>query len=491
MAESPIGSMQALLRTPGFLAVVAAGLWLLLAACGADTPRRPNVLLVVVDTLRADAVGVYGSEWGSTPFLDDFAREGIVFEEAQAPTPMTAPSHASLFTSTHPASHGIWNEVHLGPTKTVYPELPPSALTLAEVLHAEGYETAAFADGGWVVEERGFAQGFERFESVSRGVVDRVRSAMEWLDHRDDERPFFLFLHTYEVHAPYLPPVRHQRSHAGSYSGPLLEVVRRARAFAESGAVKSQYADIHERFFQPLFPQLGAADARFLRALYQAELALVDEQLAQLVAAMRRSGLLDDTLVVITSDHGEEFGEHGFYGHGQVFAEHLRIPLLIRGPGVSTGVRRDPVTLVDIMPTLLSHLGLETPAAAVGRVLDLAGAGPEPALRPLVAETLWRQRRLQSVQVGAMKAMLGYGPGSAEPLFGWVFDVSVDPGELRDISAGEAGAEFLGRSREVLRTWSEDARRHRELYFAERADREIEDFGERVEELRALGYLAE
>jgi arylsulfatase A-like enzyme len=462
----------------------------LLAACAADRP--PNILLIVIDTLRADAIGVYGGQWNSTPFLDAFAAEGIVFENAFAPTPMTAPSHASLFTSTHPASHGIWNEIHLDGERSVFPRLPPSAITLAEVLNDAGYETVAIADGGWVVEGRGFDQGFEHFDSRSRGVVDRVRTAMSWLARREDDRPFFLFLHTYEVHAPYLPPPRYEAAFAGGYDGRLRDVVRKARAFAASGGVKNKLVDVHERFFQPLLHELDPEEAKFLRALYQAELALVDAQLARLVGSLRESGVLDDTIVVITSDHGEEFGEHGLFGHGQVYRETLHIPLIVRSATLPAGVRRtEPVTLVDVMPSLLSHLGVSVPASAVGRIVNLREANAAPADRPLVGETLWKQNRQVALQRGEMKAIFFYGPHSTEPVSTQVFDYGADPGEQRSISSSELGAEFLERSQNALRLWFEEALRHREEHGLHGVHRRLEDFQERMEELRALGYVGD
>jgi arylsulfatase len=407
------------MRDSGRILPIAIGTLSLLTACGpgASHPAdgRPNILLVVIDTLRADAVGVYGSSWASSPFLDSLADEGIIFENAFAPTPMTAPSHASLFTSTHPESHGIWNEVHIDRDRSVFPKLPPSAITLAEALNAAGYETAAFADGGWVVEARGFDQGFEVFDSKAAGVVDRVASAMDWLDRRDRRRPFFLFLHTYEVHAPYLPPPGHEDIFAPGYEGPLREALRDARAFEASGQVENELKDVHHRFFKPLLPGLDSEDLRFLRALYQAELAVVDEHLKRLVSYLRDSEELDETVLVITSDHGEEFGEHGLFGHGQVYQENLHIPLLIRASDAQASVRRaEPVSLVDIMPTLLSHVGLEIPSSAVGQVLDLRKTREAPTDRILVGEIRWRALSQLSVQIGSMKAIFFSGYRSAE-----------------------------------------------------------------------------
>ncbi len=485
--ESPWGSLPRASRVVLTVVVV-----LFLPGCRPAPvweEKPPNVLLVVIDTLRADALGVYGGDWGSSPFLDELARESIVFESAFAPAPQTAPSHASLFTSTYPATHGIWNEVHLDAENRVLPKLPGKAVTLAEVLRAAGYQTAAFADGGWVVEMRGLNQGFERFDSKYVGVVDRVREAMRWLSQRKGDRPFFLFLHTYEVHAPYLPPPEYEQAFTSDYDGPLKDVLREAREFMAAGMANNVLGEVHQKFFKPLESEYEIEDVQFLRSLYQAELALVDAQLKRLFESLQRSGQLDETLVVITSDHGEEFGEHGMYGHGQVYDELLHVPLMIRVPSSPKAARRsDPVALVDIMPTLLSHLGIEAPAAAMGNVLELSATEPEGATdRLLVGEVRWRGWRQLSARVGDLKSVFYYGYRS--PVGPLVFDTLADPEEQQSIADSERGAEFVTRSEALLDDWLVQAVERRDQYKLEPKERGLEDYEEQMDELRALGYV--
>lgn len=300
-----------LLLVTAFLTVVACG------REARDAPRT-NLLVFVIDTLRADRMGAYGNQRNTTPNLDLFARESIVLERAFSPAPHTAPALASLFTSTYPATHGVWNKVPLGSGQKFFPRLSEEAVTLAEVLAARGYVTAAFADGGWVTGTRGFRQGFDLFDSRTLGVVDRVSRAVAWLKSQH-QRPFFLLLHTYEVHTPYMPPPGYEDRFVPAYTGPLRDALRDARAAAARETMDNPLTDLQKRFFAPLLGSADASDVEFLLGLYDAELALVDEQFAVLLSYLETSGLLDRTLLIVTADHGEEFREHGAFGHQQVY----------------------------------------------------------------------------------------------------------------------------------------------------------------------------
>jgi len=359
-----------------------AALQLALSGCAQSIEAQPqNVLIFLVDTLRADHLSSYGYERNTTPNLDAFAREGVLFERAWSAAPSTAPSHASLFTSTYPASHGVWNEVHIGEEKLL-PRLSPTAVTMAEVFQEAGYNTGCIADGGWIIRHRGLDQGFDSFHSENLGVVNRVGNAIDWLDEVSRDQPFFLFLHTYEVHSPYLPPDGYEDRFSDGYQGRLRGLLAEAREYSRSPEIQNRLTDIQRKVFNPVLEELGPEDVDFMKALYDAELSLVDEQFALLMGYLRLNDLLDDTIVVVTSDHGEEFREHGGFGHKQVYEECLRVPLMIRVPGGPRGLRRpDPVQLVDLMPTLLDQLGLEGPDSMVGRALDL-GLPEEPAAAP-------------------------------------------------------------------------------------------------------------
>lgn len=458
--------------------------------CGKDEvsgPERPNVLVFVIDTLRADQLSCYGCPDNTTPNLDAFARENVRFQHAYAPSPMTAPSHASLFTSTYPATHGVWNEVPLQNGENAHPRLADSAVTLAEVLRDAGYATAAIADGGWIQKSRGLDQGFQHFHSKTLGVVDRVTAALQWLEQRRGDRPFFLFLHTYQVHAPYLPPPGYEERFAKDYQGPLRQVLADARAYADSGQVDNALTDIHDRFFKPTLAGLGPEDREFLRALYRAELSLVDEEFARLLGYLRLNGLLDHTIVMVTSDHGEEFGEHGVYTHAQVYDETLHVPLLVHVPHGPRGlVRSDPVDLVDLAPSLLGALGLQPPAAAQGRVLDLAQAAAEARPRPLVAENNHYKAQI-AYREGPWKAVVHlHEPlGVAGRLE--VYNLEDDPQER----APRAGAvEFEQRARDAIVAWRRTTAELRERFQLQPTVVTTDEMPEELrQELQALGYV--
>lgn len=276
---------------------------ILLAIALAALPRG-NVVLVTIDTLRADHVGAYGASPGSTPTLDALSSEGLRFESAISPVPLTRPAHASLLTGLYPPEHGIRDNL---PAR-----LDSSIPTLATRLKAAGYHTAAFVGSFLLGRGSGFEAGFDVFGDGSvGGAGDRIGSnaerraeevAAEALEYLSTARaPFFLWVHFYDPHAPYDPP--------GAFSG--------------KG--------------------------------YAGEIAYTDSQVGRLVGALRTRGLLDSTLVVVTADHGEGLGDHGEDEHGVlVYEETLLVPLIVRGPGIAAGrVEREPVSLVDVAPFLL------------------------------------------------------------------------------------------------------------------------------------------
>lgn len=466
------------------LILVIAGVALNLG-CAEDPPPK-NLLIFVVDTLRADRLSIYGNPQLTTPNIDAFAREAVVFDNAYAPSPRTAPSHASLFTSTFPATHGVWNWVSLSDGRTVHPTLSSRFQTLAEILRDEGFQTAACADGGWISKSRGFKQGFDHFDSKHRGTEDRVDKALTWLDGRDTNRPFFLFLHTYEVHSPYLPPEGSEDRFAGGYTGPFRQVVADARAYERAHEITEPLAELHKRFFEPHLPMATGEDVEFLLDLYDAELRVVDDEFSRLLSYLEAEELLDDTIIVVTSDHGEEFCEHGGWLHLQVYGEILRIPMIIRDPRWTTGARRDDlVDLVDLMPTVFDLLSIETSVPMVGQKLSL-----EPKTlagdRLLIGEVNSAPERQVSVRNSDLVAI--FKGDELERVE--VYDIRVDPAEQRNIAESDRAKEFLAAARLEL-----DAH-----YVAAHALRDELDVGpavmrqrglteEQRQELRALGYL--
>jgi len=463
------------------LALVASG-------CGdARAPATPrNLILFVIDTLRADRVSAYGNDHATTPNLDAFAREAILFENAFAPSFHTAASHASLFTSTYPATHGVWNAVTLHGTSS-HPNLAPASVTLAETLRDAGFQTAAMADGGWVTRSRGLLQGFDVVDSANRGANDRIDAAVRWLQTRQRHRRFFLFLHTYEVHAPYVPPEGQTILSGADYDGPLRNALAQARAWRRTRKIKNPLLDLHRMFFQPHLVDATAEDIAFLLALYDTELTIVDQAFGRLMAQVEAESLADDTLIIVTADHGEEFFEHGKGDHQQLYDEVLHIPLMVRDPRIRTGARRaDLVDLVDLMPTALTVLGIPVPATSLGRAIDLGSPHDPAEERLLIAENDAGGPRWLSVRGPDFHAVFrGDQLESVE-----AFDVDADPEEHHDISRSPRGRAFVERARTAAREHDAAARSHRNHYhLGPQVKRSGKMSDRQRDELRMLGYI--
>jgi arylsulfatase A-like enzyme len=320
------------------------------------------VVLVSVDTLRADHLGCYGYPSPTSPFVDSLARKGVVFEKAFAQTSWTLPSHMSILTSRYPHSHQV---------QTLRDALPESVMTLAEVLQNEGYFTSAFVSWVFVGKQFGFGQGFEQFEELvpprdrvdegSRHTIkasDFVDRVLSWAPS-DPSQPFFLFLHLMDPHTHYAPPIAHAR---------LFD--------PELNQTDSGTYDSLKKFIKGLSPEslsINEQELRRVAALYDGEIHYVDSQLKRLFRFLQSRGLLENTLVVFTSDHGEEFNDHGsMEGHGwTLYDEVIRIPLIMRFPENQHGGKRvsSLVQSIDIAPTVLSYVGIDPPAEFEGRNL--------------------------------------------------------------------------------------------------------------------------
>lgn len=338
--------------------------------------RRPpsppkNVLLISVDTLRADRLGCYGYARPTSPRIDGLAAQGIRFHQAISQAPWTTPSHTSLLTSRYPSSHRVnqsWSTFQRFQKEgRGYRVLAEDATTLAEVLQAHGYRTLALTGGVTLAGELGFAQGFDAYREETYGLLETVRPMLgRWLEESRD-LPFFIFLHTFAVHAPY--------THTEMTEGVLTDAQRDAidRGWGQPG-----YADITGRItrFASLLEELGLFRMEVTSALYDGGIRFTDAFLGGLLEHLRRLGLEDRTLVVLTSDHGEEFGDHDrtrFYNdHCQtVYEELIRVPLIMRLPGrIPAGrVVDTPVELVDVAPSILDILGFPMPPAMEGKSL--------------------------------------------------------------------------------------------------------------------------
>ena len=349
--------------------MTTAALSLCLSACGGpdpsavatDVPRGGNVLLISLDTLRADALSSYGNRHLTSPILDKLAANGLRFEEVLTQAANTATSHATLFTGVYPWTHRVSN-VSRGDEK--FYSLPDDFLTLSEAFAQKGYATAAFTDGGPFSPKWDLLQGFEHTRNQLEGAASKVQEVLAHIDENaDDERPWFYFMHTYEVHQPYMPPVEWAgRFHDGTYNGPMVQRERDVRAELERAGRKT----LKGRVLVDGFEDFTEEDIRYLWEMYLGAVAYTDDQMGVLFDGLRERDLFDDTLIIVTSDHGEEFGEHGRFGHSQVYHETLSVPLIVHlpqgAPNAWAGtVISERVSQVDVHASLMDFVDVPAP----------------------------------------------------------------------------------------------------------------------------------
>jgi choline-sulfatase len=417
-----------------------SGLSAVVAAQTPTTAARGNptsIILISVDTLRADHLSGYGYKGLATTHIDRIASGGTIFLEVNSQVPLTFPSHVSLLTSTYPFSNGIQDNGE---------RLAPNAVTLARVFKSHGYRTAAFV-GSFVLDRRfGLDQGFDVYDGptdphpqpgkdpgdLKRFGEEVTRAAVQWLD-RDSDHPFFLFVHLYDLHTPYTLP----------------------------------------------------SSERHRGLSYDAELAYVDDVLGRFWGGLEQRGLIRRTLVVFTADHGESLHEHGESTHGYfVYQSTLRVPLIVHWPSQSSTFMSqvaEPVRLLDVAPTLVQIAGLARPAEFQGRNLlsliatPASNAAKAGGLEEIYSESLYSQTHfgtsaLRTLRVGRYKYVQ-----APRPEF---YDLTQDPKEEHNLYESQKSMALGFRNRlELLRT-----RYHSERPSALRP--------EAIEKLRSLGYLA-
>ncbi len=352
------------------LAALSALLWCMVACQEGDGAAVAKHLMVVsIDTLRPDRLGAYGYDRPSSPTLDELAASGVLFENASTVAPWTLPSHASLVTGLYPRHHGAKRHVEA---------LAEEVATLAERLRDAGFQTSAVVNSKFLDKKYRFDRGFDDFAFLKpthdpeapSSVVDR---SLDWLENRGEGR-FFLLVHDYDVHSSYGALPRHHDLLVRPYEG-----------FVDGSAAQLRSVRRGEM-------SLGPDDLRHLIDLYVAGIRQLDDELGRLIQGLKDLGVYQDTLVVVVSDHGEEFLEHGGVLHGRTqYEEMLRIPMIMRGPGLPAGLRvRSPVSLVDVFPTALSLLGLPGTDELDGIDLgtSLRSRGPYPSATKADVEAL-------------------------------------------------------------------------------------------------------
>ena len=395
---------------------LALGITLMAAGC-AEAPERPNIVVVVLDAVRSDRVGaeVEGDGASLTPNVDRLAGEGTTFTSAWANAPWTLPSHVSLFTGLLPSSHGCTG------AQFRYRSAEP---TLAELLGEAGYETAAFYSNPWLSDDlSGMLRGFDSqhvdpdfglsvLSSSRQGGPEAVAAIGEWLDEREPDRPLFMFVNLLEAHLPYDPPRRFRDAHLDD------------RPIDDSVTVEWAQR-VNSRLIDP-----DSVDWGRVGMLYDGDVNTADSFLGEIVTLLEGHGLYDEAVVIVTSDHGENLGDHGLTDHQfGVYETLLSVPLVVRAPGrVPAGERGDPRMLVDIFPTVLEIAGV-TDAPARTHARSLLGA-PESDDRYLIAEY---------VVPGLLRdRMLALNPSLDEP---WLYSAyaTVRSGDVR-LTVGSDGS---------------------------------------------------
>ncbi len=426
-----------------------------------STPDR-NVILVVIDTCRADHLSCHGYHRSTTPQLDSLAASGVRFAAAYSQAPWTLPSFASLLTSQYPTEH------RAGGRFGDFRRFDLATRVLPEVLLERRYATAGIANVTWLEPKFRFSKGFQIYDyratdatnTGHRTAETTTAAALAALDRLPE--PFFLMVHYFDPHVKYEPPAPFDRRFTGDYDGP------HGLSFGDT----DQVVAIRQGKLE-----IDPAGQRHLQDLYDGELAFTDAQIGVLLAALRQRDLAARTLVVVTADHGEEFWEHGGFEHGHsLYEDQIHIPLLMSAPGLLEAGRvvETPVRQIDIAPTILDLLGLESPLGFRGASLRAQADGRVSGTGSAYAEAVLWGDDLECLRLGSHKLILNLETGATE-----LYDVAADPGETLNLAAG--APELLAELQERLES-------ERPPAASDRPAEPVELDDKMLERLKALGY---
>lgn len=299
---------------------------LFFVGCGNEQAKKPNIIMISIDTLRSDRLGCYGYTRPTSPNLDRFAESGLVFLDVLTQSTLTPPSHAAIFSSTYPFQHD---------------SLFTESTSLAGILRENGYKTAAFVDDGKMRKIFRLNKGFDIYEDWARRGIKRINEeALKWLEE-NDKFPFFLFLHCYDVHCPYDPPQMYIKMFDHGYSG--------KKDFAGKCGDEINKMDLDEK------------DILNIQDRYDAGIRYTDEHIGELLRNLEQKGIFSNTVVIILSDHGESLGERRdhYVDHNKTYEYQLKVPLIIHFPSGEKGRIEEPVQLIDVMPTILEYAGIK------------------------------------------------------------------------------------------------------------------------------------
>jgi arylsulfatase A-like enzyme len=442
------------------------------AVCFASPVGAPcNIVLITIDTLRADHLSCYGYYRKTSPNIDCLAAQGIICHTVYAPSSWTAPSMASLFTSVYPVNHGVMHGFGYkqGTTIRVQEVFSTNLVTLAEALVSRGYTTFGVASNYHLSEKFGFERGFDYFTCLPFLSADKVNESVHaWEDEIRNAEKFFLWVHYFDPHSPYTPHEPWIREYADQAGTTKLLDQQWNSPTDWGGEMKRLHKDV------------AAAD-HYL-ALYDSEINYVDAHLGKLLERLNLDG---NTLILITSDHGEEFQEHGQEGHGKnLYQETVRVPLVVKLPGHLKGTIPDRhINLVNVMPTILDMVDISPPAEIMGTscwreqslLMWLKGkvTGSD---RDYSYSELDTKRSLKAVFAPPWKYIHDFKNGTGE-----LYNLAADPWETHNHAGENTG--MRDQLRDHLLQWVETARRYPTTKY------DIEIAPELKEQLKGLGYL--
>ena len=439
-------------------------------------PPPPNVILIIIDTVRKDHFSCYGYQRETTPRIDEFAKEAVKFENAIAPSPWTLPSIASILT-------GLWPHRHLagypvkdeetGQEGLTY--LSESAVSIAEVLLQQGYQTVGFFQNPFVDPAFRLNRGFELYDYFPgdnlhiRRADQVIGLASRWLErYRRWKKPFFMVVHIFDPHLAYDPPSEFALPYVYEYKGDL----RIPFAPDEEELNKIRQGKI----------TYSSKDKNFIIGLYDGELSFVDHWVGEFFDYLKEKKIYDNSLIILTADHGEEFWEHNSFEHGHsLYQEVLLVPLLIRFPGGENAglVVKEYVSLVDIAPSILAYLGIETSFPANGRsFISMPGAVIRPFPRPVISELNRIGPPLQCIIKEPYKLILNTQSGKIE-----IYNLEKDPGEKENLFGKK-----LSYPPEIIDQIRATANKIQELKSQNQLKKANLD-QETLKKLKSLGYL--